>query len=109
ATRRERPTLTAGKSLECRDRPLVVDHDQNDRCPVYGREGQRIVEVSFGGGTLADPTGRDVVLPLDRSGHRPSGGLRELGGEISRDRKDIALCPVVHDRHLAALAHVVSV
>src|SRR6267154_3595446 len=89
-TRRERPTLTAGKSLECRDRPLVVDHVQNNRRPVHGSEGQRIVKVSFGGGALADPTDRNVVLPLDRRGHRPSGSLDRKSTRLNSSHPSIS-------------------
>src|SRR5579859_3675378 len=65
ASGREGPALATGKTLEGRDRPLVVHHVQDDRRPVHGGEGQRIVKIRLGRRALADPTRGDVVLTLD--------------------------------------------
>src|SRR5581483_7429935 len=109
AARGECPVLTAGEALEGRDGPLIIDHVQNDGRAIYGSKRQGMVEIRFSGGPLPDPAGRNAVLAPDGSRHGPANGLRKLSGEIPRDREDVAAGPVIHDRHLPALAHVMSV
>ncbi len=107
--RREGVVLTAGKALESGDRPLIIDDVENHRRPVDGGERHRLMKVRLGARALACPGRRDPILTLDRSGHRPTHGLWKLGGEIARDRKDVARARVIHDGHLAPFAHVAGV
>jgi len=109
AALREGLVLTPGETLEGGDRPLVVDQVENHRRLVHGSEGHRVVEVRFGARALPDPGGGNPVFALDGCGHRPADCLGKLRGEIAGDREDVAAAPVVHDGHLPALAHVVSV
>src|SRR5690348_15887752 len=55
--RRKCAALTAGETLECRDGPLIVDHVEDDGRAVHLSKRQRIVEVRYGRGPLAYPTG----------------------------------------------------
>ena len=109
AARRKRALLAARETLEGRDRPLVVDDVQDHRRLVHRGKQHRVVEIGLGARALADPAHGDVVLALDRRGHRPAHGLRELGREVARDREDPPRRPVIHDGQLPALAHVARV
>ena len=101
--------FAAGESLEGRDGPLVVHDIQQHRCAIDRSERQRMMKVCLGGRTFAGPCCGDVILAANRCGHGPADGLRHLRGQIARHRKNIAFAPVIHDRHLPALAHVVRV
>src|SRR5262245_12706653 len=107
--RSECRSLAARVALKGRYGPLVVDDAQNRGRLVDRGEEQRMVEISLGARAFADPAHGDVVLPLDRGRHGPADRLRELRREVAGDGEDVAVTPVVHDRQLAALAHVARV
>ncbi len=109
SARRERPPLAAGKALERRDRPLVVDDIEDNRRLVNGGEGYCVVKIGLGRCAVAEPGGGDMILALDRGRHRPANRVRVLRGEVARDREHVGLRAVVHDRQLPALAHVARV
>src|SRR6185503_2427645 len=105
SARGKRTVLAARKALEGRDRPLVVDEVEDHGSPVDLRESHRMMEVGLRTRALAYPTGRDVILALVRGGHGPADRLRKLSAEVAGDRENVAATPVVHDGHLASLAH----
>ena len=51
----ESGALTPRDPLIGRDRPLIVDHVENDRRPVDGGEHERRMEIAFRGRSFADP------------------------------------------------------
>ena len=67
------------------------------------------MEVRLCRAAVTDPGCRDVVFTLDCRGHRPANGMRVLRGEVTRDRENVGTAVVIHDRELAALAHVTRV
>ena len=109
AARRKRALFAARESLEGRDRPLVVDDVEDHRRLVHRGKQHRVVKIGFGARAFAQPAHGNVVLALDRCGHRPADGLRELGREVARDREDPPRRPVIHHGQLPALAHVARV
>ena len=106
---REGRLLGPGDPGEAGDRPLVVDHRQDDRRLVDRGECHRRVEVTLGRCAVADPAHADPAVALDRAGHRPADRLRILGAEVARDRKEAVLLVRIHDRQLAALHRVALV
>ena len=50
-----------------------------------------------------------MVFALDRRRHCPANGVRVLRAEVAGDGKHVAVLAVIHDRQLAALAHVARV
>src|SRR2546423_4342439 len=109
AALREGLVLTTCEALEGGDGPLVVDQVENHRRLVHGGEVHRVGEARLRARALADPAGGNAVFALDGCGHRPADRLGKLRGEVAGDGEDVAAPPVVHDGHLPALAHVVSV
>ena len=86
--------LGAGNSGEARDRPLVVDHREDDRHVVDRGEGHRGMEVALGGRAVADPAHGDAAVALDRrapSPSRPPAGI--ACRDCPRSRRSRAPCP----------------
>ena len=68
-----------------------------------------MVKVRLRARAFADPARSQMIFALERCRHRPADRLRELRGEIARDREQIPGPGVVHHRKLPALAHVARV
>ena len=106
---REGALLAARISLEGGDGPLIVHDVQDHRRLIHRGEQQRVVKIRFGARAFADPARGQMVLALECRRHRPADGLRELRGEIARNREQVPGTRVVHHRKLPALAHVARV
>jgi hypothetical protein len=106
AARSEGARAAAGDALEGRDRPLIVDDVEHNRCLVGRGENQAGVEIRLRGRAVADPADRDPGVALHRRRHCPADRLDELGGEIARDRKEAVLARRIEHRQLAALHRV---
>ncbi|MNG95734.1 hypothetical protein D3C79_547770 [compost metagenome] len=109
ATAGEGGGFTARDGLEGGDRPLVVDHVEDHRRAVDVGEGQRGVEVGFGGSAVTDPGRGDLGIALDRRGHGPADRLHELGRQVAADGEEACFAHRVHDRQLAAFERVALV
>ncbi len=109
AARGEGGGLAARDALERRDRPLVVDDVEDDRRPIDGGEGERVVEIGLRGRAVADPRRGDARVALDRRRHRPAHGLDVLRAEIAGDGEEAVPARRVHDRQLPALDRVALV
>ena len=57
--------LAACRTLEAGDRPLVVNHVEDDRSLVDRGERQGVVEIRLGGAAIAQPGCGNVVFALD--------------------------------------------
>ena len=101
--------LGAGDAREARDRPLVVDHREDDRRIVDRGEGHRASGSRPRRSRRRRSSPCDAAVALDRGGHRPADRLRELGAEIARDREEAVRLVRIHDRQLAALQLVAFV
>ena len=109
AARGKRRRFTRSKALKGGDSPLVVHHVQHARRAVRAGEQQRMMEIGFGAGALANPTRRHMVFALDGRSHGPTHCLRKLRGQVARDRKQAGRARVIHDGQLPALAHITRV
>src|SRR6185312_9398799 len=106
---REGAPLTAGETLEGRDRPLIVDDVENHWRLIDGRERHPMVEVRLRARAFADPGRGDVSLALDGRRHCPAPRLWKLGSEVAGDREDVARARVIHDGHLPPAARVTGI
>ena len=109
AARSERARATARDSLESRDRPLVVDDVEHDRCLVRGGKNQRGVKVGFGGRAVADPCRGDLRIALDRRCHGPAHRLDILRRQVAGDREEPVLLRGIQHRHLPAFQRILFV
>src|SRR5699024_4893184 len=85
-----------------RDRPVVVLAEEHHRCVVDGGEGQRLVHVALGGGTVAEignrgavatgVSGTDVTVALDA--HGIPGGVQRVRADHQGVKVEVVGCRV---------------
>ena len=101
--------LAACDALIGGDRPLVVDHVEDDRRAVDGGEHERRVEIALRRRAFADPARGDVRIAGNRRGHRPADRVRILRAKIAGDREETGLFERIESGKLPAVEMILLV